>query len=106
MASTFPALRGKMGEMDYALVMMRLGELVKHVGYAEEIQEWDGGIPSEFKKQRKLNMSRITNEMVPYLTATPDHFYAAITAELERPGDPQNKLLSEPSDGGDGTWGF
>lgn len=105
MASTFPALRGKMGEMDYALVMMRLGELVKHVGYAEEIQEWDGGIPSEFKKQRKLNMSRITNEMVPYLTATPDHFYAAITAELERPGDPQNKLLFEPSDGGDGTMG-
>lgn len=106
MASTFPALRGKMGEMDYALVMMRLGELVKHVGYAEEIQEWDGGIPSEFKKQRKLNMSRITNEMVPYLTATPDHFYAAITAELERPGDPQNKLLFTPSEGGDGTMGF
>ena len=106
MASTFPALRGKMGEMEYALVMMRLGELVKHIGYAEEIQEWDGGIPSEFKKQRKLNMSRITNEMVPYLTATPDHFYAAITAELERPGDPQNKLLFEPIAGGDGTMGI
>jgi DNA sulfur modification protein DndB len=106
MASTFPALRGKMGEMEYALVMMRLGELVKHIGYAEEIQEWDGGIPSEFKKQRKLNMSRITNEMVPYLTATPDHFYAAITAELERPGDPQNKLLFEPIEGGDGTMGI
>jgi DNA sulfur modification protein DndB len=95
-----------MGEMEYALVMMRLGELVKHIGYAEEIQEWDGGIPSEFKKQRKLNMSRITNEMVPYLTATPDHFYAAITAELERPGDPQNKLLFEPIEGGDGTMGI
>jgi len=99
MASTFPALRGKMGEMEYVLVMMRLGELVKHIGYAEEIQEWDGGIPSEFKKQRKLNTSRIVNEMVPYLTATPDHFYGAITAELERPGDPQNKLLFEPISG-------
>ena len=106
MASTFPALRGKMGEMEYVLVMMRLGELVKHVGYAEEIQEWDGGIPSEFKKQRKLNMSRITNEMVPYLTLTPDHFYAAITAELERPGDPQNILRFEPVEGGDGTMGI
>jgi DNA sulfur modification protein DndB len=107
MASTFPALRGKMGEMEYVLVMMRLGELVKHIGYAEEIQEWDGGIPSEFKKQRKLNMSRIVNEMVPYLTATPDHFYGAITAELERPGDPQNKLLFEPLAGsGDDTIGI
>ena len=106
MASTFPALRGKMGEMEYVLVMMRLGELVKHIGYAEDIQEWDGGIPSEFKKQRKLNMSRITNEMVPYLTATPDHFYAAITAELERPGDPQNRLLFQPIEGGDGTMGI
>jgi len=105
MASQFSALRGKMGEMEYALVMMRLGEVVRHIGYAEDMQEWDGGIPSEFKKQRKLNMSRITNEMVPYLTATPDHFYAAITAELERPGDPQNKLLFEPVAGGDGTMG-
>lgn len=105
MASQFSALRGKMGEMEYALVMMRFGEVVRHIGYAEDMQEWDGGIPSEFKKQRKLNMSRITNEMVPYLTATPDHFYAAITAELERPGDPQNKLLFEPVQGGDGTMG-
>ena len=96
MASQFPALRGKMGEMEYALVVMKLGELVKHVSFAEEIQEWASGIPAEFKKQRKLNISRITNEMVPYLTATPDHFYGAITAELERPGDPQNKLLFEP----------
>jgi DNA sulfur modification protein DndB len=105
MASQFPALRGKMGELDYALVMMKLGELVKHISYAEEIQEWDGGIPAEFKKQRKLNMSRIINEMVPYLTATPDHFYGAITAELERPGDPQNKLLFEPV-GGHETMGI
>lgn len=105
MASQFSALRGKMGEMEYALVMMRFGEVVRHIGYAEDMQEWDGGIPSEFKKQRKLNMSRITNEMVPYLTATPDHFYAAITAELERPGDPLNKLLFEPVLGGDGTMG-
>ena len=106
MASQFPALRGKMGEMEYVLVMMRFGEVVRHIGYAEAMQEWDGGIPSEFKKQRKLNISRITNEMVPYLTATPDHFYAAITAELERPGDPQNKLLFEPlKPGGDETMG-
>jgi DNA sulfur modification protein DndB len=105
MASTFPALRGKMGEMEYVLVMMRLGELVRHVGYAEEIQEWAGGLPSEFKKQRKLNMSRITNEMVPYLTLIPDHFYAAITTELVRPGDPQNTLRFQPIEGGDGTMG-
>jgi DNA sulfur modification protein DndB len=85
-----------MGESEYALVVMKFGELVKHVSFAEDIQEWKGGIPAEFKKQRKLNISRITHEMVPYLTATPDHFYGAITAELERPGDPQNKLLFEP----------
>jgi DNA sulfur modification protein DndB len=99
MASQFPALKGKMGEMEYALVMMKLGELVKHISYAEDVQDWAGGIPSEFKKQRKLNMSRIVNEMVPYLTATPDHFYGAITAELERPGDPLNRLLFEPASG-------
>src|SRR5207249_449544 len=58
MASQFPALRGKMGEMEYALVMMRLGEVVRHIGYAETIQEWGGGIPSEFKMKTHPELSR------------------------------------------------
>jgi DNA sulfur modification protein DndB len=98
MASSFPALKGVMGDLEYYITMMKLGELVKQVGYAEDLQKWDEGIPSEYKKQRKLNMSRVTTEMVPYLTANPDHFYAAITAEVERPGDPTSKITFEPTD--------
>jgi DNA sulfur modification protein DndB len=90
-----------MGDLEYYVTVMKLGELVKQVGYAEDLQKWDEGIPSEYKKQRKLNMSRVTTEMVPYLTATPDHFYAAITAEVERPGDPTSKITFEPTDGSD-----
>lgn len=101
MASSFPALRGVMGDLEYYITIMKLGELVKQVGYAEDLQKWDEGIPSEYKKQRKLNMSRITTEMVPYLTANPDHFYAAITAEVERPGDPTSKINFEPTEGSD-----
>lgn len=96
MASEFPALRGRMGELEFCVLVMKLGEVVKHVGYAEDVQHWDDGIPAEHKKQRKLNMQRIVNEMVPYLTVNPDHFYAAITVELERPGDPANGMVFQP----------
>lgn len=99
MASEFPALRGQMGDLEYYVAMMRLGEVVKQIGYAETLQKWDDGIPSEYKKQRKLNMSRIINEMVPYLTVNPDHFYSALTAEVERPGEPKSTIHFEPQNG-------
>src|ERR1051325_9481163 len=101
MASSFPALKGTMGNFDYYVTVMKLGEVVKQIGYAEDLQKWDEGIPSEYKKQRKLNMSRVTNEMVPYLSVNPDHFYAALTAEVERPGDPSSTILFEPTEGSD-----
>lgn len=101
MASSFPALKGTMGDFDYYVTVMKLGELVKQVGYAEQIQKWDEGIPSEYKKQRKLNMQRVINEMVPYLSLNPDHFYAALTVEVERPGDPKSTIIFEPMEGSD-----
>jgi DNA sulfur modification protein DndB len=110
MGSSYPALKGRMGEMDYFVATMKLGEVVKAVGYAEDIQKWEDGIPSEVKKQRKLNMSRVREEMVPYLTINKDHFYSAITAEVERPGDPENvihfKPLAEDKDGSIGRVEF
>lgn len=102
MASEFPALRGRMGELDFCILVMKLGEVVKHVGFAEDVQHWDDGIPAEHKKQRKLNRTRIINEMVPYLTLNRDHFYSAITVELERPGDPSNGVVFEPLPGQQG----
>jgi len=105
MASSFPALRGRMGDLDYYVTVMKLGELVKQVGYAEELQNWDAGIPSELKKQRKLNMSRVVNEMVPYLTATPDHFYSALTAEVERPGEHANQIRFDAAPDAGAFWG-
>lgn len=99
MASSFPALKGTMGDLNYYVTVMKLGEVVKQIGYAEDLQKWDEGIPSEYKKQRKLNMSRVINEMVPYLSVNPDHFYAALTAEVERPGDPKSTIIFEPLEG-------
>lgn len=99
MASQFPALRGRMGDLEYYVTVMKLGEVVKQIGYAEVLQNWEAGIPAELKKQRKLNMSRVINEMVPYLTVNPDHFYAALTAEVERPGDPESRIVFEPQNG-------
>jgi DNA sulfur modification protein DndB len=99
MASQFPALKGRQGDLDYFVTMMKLGEVVKQIGYAETIQRWDEGIPAEYKKQRKLNISRVINEMVPYLTLNPDHFYAALTAEVERPGEPASTIVFEPQEG-------
>jgi DNA sulfur modification protein DndB len=99
MPSYFPALKGNMGDLDYCIVVMHLGELVKQVKYAEEVQDWKAGIPSELKMQRKLNLSRVRNEMVPYLRDNPDHFFSALTVELQRPGEVNHEVKFRPFDG-------
>ncbi len=87
MGSYFEAARGQMGELEFYVTSMRLGEVAKSVGYAE--REVGGGAETtpELLRQRKLNMSRVRQDMVPYLVDKPDHFFSALTVEIV-PVDP------------------
>ena len=81
MPSVFPALRGKMGDLSYAVTTMKLGEVNRIVQYAEAVQDWETVTP-ELRTQRRLNLNRVRREMAPYLLNNDDHFFSAITVEL------------------------
>ncbi len=88
MGFRLPVLKGEMGETEYFLSVMTFGELVRLVQYKEEFPEWrQAEPPPELLQQRRLNMARVRNEIVPYLTQIPDHFFSAITVEIIRPGE-------------------
>ncbi len=85
MATTFPALRGRIGETEYFSTMLTFGEVARLVEFVEDIDEWDDETEPEGKAQRKLNAARVEREMVPYLLNAPDHFYSALTIEVRPP---------------------
>lgn len=87
MATSFPALRGKIGETEYFAAVLTFGEVAKLVEFVEEIDEWDDHTEPEGKAQRKLNVQRVEREMVPYLLNSADHFYSALTVEVRPPLD-------------------
>lgn len=96
MATSLPVLRGEMGDTEFFAAIMSLGELARLVHYKEELPEWrEAEPPPELRQQRRLNWSRVRNEIVPYLTQIPDHFFSAITVEVMRPGETDHRLRFE-----------
>jgi DNA sulfur modification protein DndB len=87
MATYIPAIRGRMGDLDYFVAITTLGEAARMVDYVEEIDGWTPETPAEMKLQRKLNIQRVEREMVPYLLGNDDRFYSALTVEV-RPATP------------------
>jgi DNA sulfur modification protein DndB len=82
MATYIPAIRARMGDVEYYSSVMTLGEAARLIQYVEEVDDWTSETPPELKLQRKLNVQRVEREMVPYLTQNPDHFYSALTVEI------------------------
>ena len=82
MATTFPALHGRMGDLEYFVAITTVGEATRTVQYVEEVDDWGSETPPELKLQRKLNVQRVDREMVPYLLENSDHFYSALTVEV------------------------
>ena len=82
MATTFPALRGHMGDSDFFATVLTFGEVARMVDFVEDIDEWDQGTDPEAKTQRKLNTARVERELVPYLLESDDRFYSALTVEV------------------------
>jgi DNA sulfur modification protein DndB len=87
MATTFPSLHGRMGDIEYFVAICTVGEAARIVQYAEEVDGWTPASPPELKLQRKLNTARVEREMVPYLLENSDHFYGALTVEVRPAAD-------------------
>lgn len=97
MGSQFDAAHGQMGELDFYVTSMKLGELARNVGYAERDLGGGAEAPPDLLRQRKLNLTRVRQEMKPYLTENPDHFFSALTVEVIRPGEATNDVNFVPS---------
>src|SRR5438045_738135 len=82
MATFLPAIQARMGDLDFYVSVVTLGEASRMVEFVEDVDGWTSETPSELKLQRKLNVARVEREMVPYLVQNPDHFYAALTVEI------------------------
>ncbi len=95
------AIKGHMGSIDYYMTTATFGEIARIVRYKEDAKGW----PVELRQQRPLNMTRVRNDMVPYLTGHPDHFYNALVVEHVRPGGIDHVIKFVP-DANDATVGW
>jgi DNA sulfur modification protein DndB len=82
MATYVPAIRARLGDLEYFVSVVTFGEAARLVEYVEQTDAWTSETPAELKLQRKLNLPRVEREMVPYLLADQDHFYSALTVEI------------------------
>ncbi|HZR01160.1 MAG TPA: DNA sulfur modification protein DndB, partial [Chloroflexota bacterium] len=82
MATYVPAIRSRMGDLEYFVSTVTLGEAARMVEFVEQVDDWTSETPPELKLQRKLNVQRVEREMVPYLVGSDDHFYSALTVEI------------------------
>ena len=74
MSVVIPAIEGIMGNTNYFQCMMKADELVRAVRPAREIDGWASMSIGE-KMQRRLNLNRIKNQIVPYLVRHADRFF-------------------------------
>jgi DNA sulfur modification protein DndB len=82
MATYVPAFHAQMGDLDYFVSVVTLGEVARLIDFVEDVDEWTNETPPALKLQRKLNTQRVERELVPYLLSGKDHFYSALAVEI------------------------
>ena len=95
MPVTFNAVKGVQRHTQFFQTNMSFGEIEKIVILPEEMLG-DDLFNEETSLQRKLNWTRVRNEMVPYL-GRPDSFFSSITLFMI----PRNYEALEEGDGFD-----
>lgn len=78
---TIACFKGKFGTTEYYQTKMAAGTLINIVGFAKEMSEYDEMTADE-KIQRNLDVNRVVNEMVPYITEDKDRFYSSIVVDI------------------------
>jgi DNA sulfur modification protein DndB len=92
LSTTVACLRSKMGITEYYVATMKVGELIRSVGFAEKLPEWDD-MDIEERMQRKLDEQRVAKEIVPYLQNDPNRFFGSLIVDIY---GGWNSLVFEP----------
>ena len=85
-----PAVKGKMGSTTYYQTKLTARELASTVRAARELDQWASASIEE-RMQRELNLTRIRNEIVPYLANHQDRFFGSLIVLV-----PKGQLEFEP----------
>ncbi|TDD89093.1 DGQHR domain-containing protein [Actinomadura darangshiensis] len=84
MANTVPAIKGKMGSIEFYNTKLRASDLAAIARAASKGDDW-ANLSIEERLQRKLNEKRVRDELVPYLANSPDRFFGSIIILVYEP---------------------
>lgn len=79
--NTVGCIRARLGSTPYYIAKMTAGQLIDSVGFAMEMPEWEDMSPDE-KMQRTLDVNRVVNDIVPYITDDEDKFMGSLIVDI------------------------
>ena len=77
MSRIVPAIKGRMGEMDYYLLTLKASSLTNYVRTPRELPGWED-LSLEEQYQREINLTRVKRQLAPYWAEHPSHFFGSI----------------------------
>ncbi len=89
-----PAMRGRIGSMEYFVAMMKASEVVNSVRIPKEMPDWDQ-MSIEERYQREINYKRVKEQIAPYFANDPDRFFNALIVDILDPGKVSFDKLSD-----------
>lgn len=95
MPTVVPAIKGRMGEMDYYMISMKASELIQIVKTPKDLDVWDNS-SIENRYQREIKLNRVKEQLAPYWAENKNHFFGSIiVAPVSfNPDDLNNKFES------------
>lgn len=99
MPTTVPAMKARLGDINYYIVSMKVGELAEKAKILSEQPEWENSTIEELY-QRKINYSRVENQIAPYLAGTKSRFFGSVIVAVRKFKDDQFESLEELSNSG------
>ncbi len=82
MASTIPAMRGKLGSTEYFIVTMKAKDVAEKMKAAIDVEGWDD-LSLEQKYQREINLKRVRGDIAPYLANDEDRFFGCLIVAVQ-----------------------
>ena len=98
MASTIPAMRGKLGSTEYFIVTMKGKDVADKMKAAVEVEGWDD-LSLEQKYQREINFKRVREDIAPYLAKDEDRFFGALIVAVQNSGNMEFEPVKEVARG-------
>ena len=92
--TTIPAIRGVIGRTVYYQANIPARDLAAIAIPASEMHDWDNWTMSE-RIQREVSLSRIRQELMPYLAYSRDRFYGSLIITVMEPDHFEFEALSK-----------